>query len=152
MTHLTSTARGKRFYQSALRLMKQGGDEGEAYKLLVASLKERDARAAYALATWYLYGRFLSVNKRRARDLLIIASNGGIADAAFDLAVMYERGDGIKKDTKKAARYYLRSFLLGNKDSGASVARLFYWGIGVEVNRGIAKEFVDTKSNCKRSR
>lgn len=141
MTSLNATAKGKRLYQSALRVMKKSGDEREAHKLLVASLDEGDARAAYALATWYLYGRFLKVNKRKARDLLTIAADNGIPDAAFDLAVMYENGEGIKKDKRKAARYYLRSFLLGDKSSGIAVARLFYWGIGVEVNRGIAKEF-----------
>lgn len=143
MTRVIVTARSKRLYQTALRVMKQSGDERKAYKLLIASLKEGDARAAYALATWYLYGKFLNKNKRKARELLVIASDGGIADASFDLAVMYESGDGIRKDTKKAARYYFRSFLLNDKRSYDSVARLFYWGIGVEMNRGIAKELVN---------
>ena len=68
------------------------------------------------------------------------AADAGHPDAAFELAICYENGEGAKKNPSKAASYYLRAYLLGRPDGAIEVSRLFYWGIGVQRNRALASE------------
>lgn len=113
----------------------------KAYPLLLKAMEAGDYRAYYALGTWYLYGRHVEVNAKKAVKLFKQAAAHDIADAAFDLAVCYEKGEGVKKDLAKAAGLYLRAHRCGDTSAAVELRRIFYWGIGVEKNRAIAEEF-----------
>src|ERR1700761_9323623 len=98
-------------YERALKLAR--GPEGESrvvFDLLTASHNEGDARATYALATWFLHGSlFTPINKKKAVALLKVVAKAGVADAAFDLAVSYEIGEGIAKSPKLAFEMHVRA-------------------------------------------
>ena len=139
-----SSSLGK--YERALRLAKKTGKSPPkaAYNLLVAADNEGDARATYALATWYLFGSaFTPVRKGEAIRLLKKATNGGVADAAHDLAVAYEKGDGVKKSLKQAFELNMYAALLGDAQSFYEVGRMYFYGIGVSRNRRLAKYWLE---------
>lgn len=128
-------------YKSALKRMRRNGDPARAYELLQAAAADGDGYSLYAIATWRLHGFFLKKNLREATRLLRKAADAQVAFACFDLAVCYEQGDGLKKDLSKAAKYYLRAFLLGDRSAAGAIERLFYW-YGDEISlRAISKEF-----------
>jgi TPR repeat protein len=108
-------------------------------KLLETAHEAGDARATYALATWYLHGKHFKKNVRKSVSLLRKAASQDLPDALFDLAVCYERGEGMKSNAKKAAELYLRAALHGEMQSIYEVGRCYYYGIGVHADRDIAR-------------
>ncbi len=128
-------------YEQALRLAeKQKPPSKRAYELLLVADKEGDPRATYALATWYLHGSaFTPVNKKRAVQLLRAASKGGVADAAHDLAVAYETGDGVRKSLTLAFESNVLAALLGDSQAFYEVGRMYFHGIGTPRNRRLAR-------------
>lgn len=67
--------------------------------------------------------------------LLKKAAAKGIADAAFDLAVSYERGEGILKDQSRAFQLYKKAAQLGSHQSEYEIGRCCFYGIGVPKDR-----------------
>ena len=128
-------------YDRALQLAQETSEPTrEAYDLLITTEKESDPRASYALATWYLHGsKFTAVNKKRAVQLLKKSAKGGVADAAHDLAVAYEKGDGVDKSPELAFESNVLAALLGDAQSFYEVGRMYFHGIGVAKNRRLAK-------------
>ena len=56
---------------------------------------------------------------------LKIAADGGIADAQYDLAVLYETGEqGLKKSTKQAYYWYEKAAKGGNEKAKAWLAKV----------------------------
>jgi TPR repeat protein len=106
--------------------------------LLTAAHEAGDARATYALATWYLHGHFFKKDIRKSIALLKESAQFNVPEALFDLAVCYEKGAGVAKNERKAIQLYLRAALHGEKQSVYEVARCYYHGIGVNQDRQIA--------------
>jgi uncharacterized protein len=73
--------------------------------------------------------------------LLRKAAKADIAEAAFDLAICYERGEGVRKSELKAMALLMRGFALGDLESGQELERLLYWGDASVRNRALSKEF-----------
>ena len=138
-------------YDKALSLMNQGADPGKAYPLLVKAMEAGDYRAHYAIGTWYLYGKHVKASVKKAVGLFKLAADHDVGDAAFDLAVCYEKGEGVKQDLAKAAAFYLRALRCGDDSAAEELRRMFYWGIGVEKNRAIAEEFSKLPASRKSS-
>lgn len=134
-----------KLYDKALALMNKGAPPDKAYPLLLGAMDAGDYRAHYALGTWYLYGRHVKASNKKAVRLFKQAAENDVAEAAFDLAVCYEKGEGVKKDLPKAAAFYLRALRCGDESAAEELRRMFYWGFGVEKNRMIASEFAALK-------
>lgn len=132
-------------YDQALNLANSGvpGSEVKAFRLLEEASKAGDYRATYAIGTWYLYGKVVRKNVRKALEFFRTAAENGIPEAAFDLAVSYETGVGIKQNESMAAAYYLLALKNGLPDGAIELHRMFYWGIGVTRNRKVAMVFED---------
>lgn len=133
-------------YDAALRIAKTVDSPKEmasVVKLLEAAHKDGDRRATYALGTWYFHGKLFDKNEKNGFLLMLQAADSFIPDACFDVAVSYETGKGVRKNIKKAGIYYLRAMMLGEKQSIGEVGRLFYWGIGFQKNRDVAKELLN---------
>ncbi len=129
-------------YEKALDLY-ETGSEDKVFELLLSSHSDGDFRATYALATWYLHGRFVRVDLKKAIKFLKLAAENHIADAQHDLAVSYEKGVGIEKNECKAFEFYLKAALNGDIQSIYEVGRCFYYGIGTEENRALAEIFLE---------
>lgn len=133
-----------RRYDDALKIARRkSADLDRVASLLNAAHQAGDARATYALATWYLHGRLFKKSVRKAVVLLREAAQRNVADALYDLAVCYEEGTGVRKNAKKAAELYVRAALEGEKQSIYEVGRCYHYGIGVAKDRSIARVWLD---------
>lgn len=131
-------------YDRALRKASQPNADFPSVRLLLEAAHEKgDARATYALATWYLHGRCFRRNLQKAVVMLRSAAARNNGDALYDLAVCYEIGTGVRKSVRKAAELYLRAALQGEKQSIYEIGRCYHHGIGVEKDRIIAKVWLD---------
>lgn len=81
--------------------------------------------------------------------LLREAAGGDHAEAAYDLAVCYEKGTGVAKSEKKAARFYLQAALLGDKQALYEIGRCYWHGLGVKRDRSIAGVWLDQAAKFK---
>lgn len=115
--------------------------------LLENAYRSGDPKAAYALGTWYFHGKLFKQDKKKGFLLMLEAADSFVSDACFDVAVSYETGEGIRKNIRKAVIYYFRAMMLGEKQSITEIGRIFYWGIGVNKNRDIAKELLNFQSS-----
>lgn len=128
-------------YELALEAATSSNPDWELAKSLLEEAHQKgDHRASYALATWYLYGHGgYPIKLSKAIKMLKLAAEADIAPAHFDLAVSYETGNGIRKNTQAAYRHFLAAALNGDNDSYAEVGRCLYHGIGVARDRKSAE-------------
>jgi len=124
-------------------LAKPGYDAPSAIELLKRADADGDGEAAYALGTWHLFGKHVPKDYKRAAGYLKRAADRDYPSAAFDLAISYEKGAGVKQDAAKAFGLYMKASLLGDRDAMYEVGRCFYWGIGTEKDRHAAKVWFD---------
>jgi TPR repeat protein len=128
-------------YDTALAEMQSdAANTTKATALLCEAHAAGDPRAAYALGTWYLRGLPPTITKDTPRAVTLIkeAAEAGVADALYDLAVLYETGEGVDQDEMLAFRNYLSAALRGEQQSIYEVGRCYEHGIGVERDREIA--------------
>lgn len=132
-----NTAR-KTYLLSLSMAKKKNADLASVGKKLqvAASLGSTDAN--YALATWYLHGKFFPKNWPKAIRYLKRAVAGGNSSACFDLAVCYETGRGAVQNKKKAFDLYLEAAMRGDVAAHQEVARCYWHGYGTRKNRVIA--------------
>lgn len=85
-------------YERALKLASaRKPNFAEAHKFLLKAEQFQHGDATYALATWHLFGVQVAKNLKKGIVLLKRATRRGSADAAFDLAIAYERGEVVEK-------------------------------------------------------
>lgn len=136
--------KGVRLYKKALKLAQKGeSDLKQIFTLLTESDELGCIDASYALATWYLFGKFVGKNFKKAVIYLAKASEFNHPHACFDLAICYETGKGVKRNKMEAFRLYLKAALLGERQSLYEVGRCFYYGIGIEKNQEVANVWLE---------
>ena len=113
-------------------------DLGQVYHLLNAAADLGNSDANYAIATWYLHGKYLRKDVKKGVSFLLIAIEKDHPSALFDMAICYEKGLGIRSNKRKAFECYLKAFLYGDIKSAFEVGRCYYYGIGVSKNRKLA--------------
>lgn len=121
--------------------MESSGNVEKAFRLLSSASEDGDAYAQYALGTWYLHGFFVKKSARQAVKLLRKAAQANVSSAAFDLAVCYELGQGVRQSMDRATALYLRAFLLGDIDAAIELERVLYWEPDLKAGRNLSKEF-----------
>ena len=133
-------------YDEALSLARgQNPDLLQVLAMLEGALSQGDARAAYALGTWYIHGKepALRKNLKEGVRLLRVAAAAGVPDALYDLAVCYQKGAGVVKNELRAVILYLEAGLRGEAGALKEVGRCFYHGYGVARNTKVARVFLD---------
>jgi TPR repeat protein len=66
------------------------------------------------------------------------AAKKGISVAQFNLALMYEYGEGVTADSGQAFFWYLKAAKKGNEAAQHNLAVLYFKGSGVERNLTLA--------------
>jgi TPR repeat protein len=112
-------------------------------KKLHQAIEMGSYEACYALGSWYLHGKNVEKNLKKAVAYFKKASEGNVVRAFFDLAVSYETGIGVKKDPKKALEFYLKAAVWGDQQSFYEIGRCYYYGIGIEKNKRIGKIWLE---------
>ena len=67
-----------------------------------------DPRAAYALGEYYDDHWYFSSNYKKAFKYYLFSAEQVVPEAQFNVANMYEHGDGVKKDLTQSVRSYLQ--------------------------------------------
>ena len=80
----------------------------KAKKIFEELYREGDARGAYALGEFYDDYPFIRTNYKKAAEFYLYAAKRGVPEAQYNIANMYERGDGVKKDIVQSVRWYLQ--------------------------------------------
>ena len=68
----------------------------------------KDPRAAYALGEYYDDHWYFSRNYKKAFKYYLFSAERGVPEAQFNVANMYEHGDGVRKDLTQSVRWYLQ--------------------------------------------
>ncbi|MEA2720308.1 MAG: uncharacterized protein QOJ39_2172 [Candidatus Eremiobacteraeota bacterium] len=115
-------------------------DVAKALGLLERAHEAGDARATYALGTWYLHGKepHVPVDAGIALEYIAKAASARVPDALYDLAVSYEKGGVVALNAVLAFQYYLRAALRGDNQSVNEVGRCYRNGIGVATDSELA--------------
>ena len=138
--------KGVKLYNKAVSLA-QGKNPNlkEVFNLLMQSFDLGNYKAAYALATWYLFGKLVNRDYKKACYYLSFAIKGNLPEAYYDLAVCYEGGKGVKKNTHQAFLYYLKAALLGDNEAKSEVCRCYYYGIGINKDLEVYSIWAESK-------
>lgn len=137
-----ASVKGRSEYKRALDEARgKSPDLNLVLDLLKRSIAKGNADATYALATWYLFGKGVRRDYRKAAELLKQCADS-VAGASYDLAVCYEKGKGVDKNMMLAFEYYMRSAFLGDAQGYFEVGRCFFYGIGTERNRRVGDLWV----------
>jgi TPR repeat protein len=118
-------------------------DAPKALRLLQRAVAKGDPNAALALATWYHFGEHVPKDFVKGVDLLKVAAAANVPIALYNLAVSYEKGEGIRKSEKRAYEHYLRAAVWGEEQSVHEVGRCLFYGIGVARDRRLAQIWLD---------
>ena len=141
---IKSKSPGKEIYEKALTLARlKSADLSEVRRLLEEATELGFGPATYALATWYLFGKTVVEDHKKAVELLQKAVALGEASAMFDLAVCFENGAGVKRNVRKSIEFYVMAALHGDKQAMRAVGRCYWHGIGRATDRTMAKIWLD---------
>lgn len=121
------------------RLDEAPANYAAAYRHLQTAAELGDAEATYAIGTWHLFGTYLERDVTKAFMLIKAAADSDYPPALFDLATMFEKGEGTAKSEGAAFECYMRAALLGDKQAPAEVSRCWYYGIGIKKNERLAE-------------
>lgn len=136
--------KGESYFNRATKeLLKNNPNIVLAVSWMEKSFELKYPLSFYAMGTWYFHGKYYKKNLRKGIELWKLAAKHNINWALFDLAVSYEKGVGVSKNTKKAFTHYLKAALMGNIDSYVAVGRCYAYGIGVKRDRKIADIWLD---------
>ncbi len=108
--------------------------EAEAFK--------GNAEAQHDLAVIYTAGRDnVPQNFERAAYWFEKASNQGIANARYNLGVLYHQGLGVDQDLEKAIDWYQQAAALGHGEAQYNLGIAYIEGIGVQYDPSLAAQY-----------
>lgn len=110
-----------------------------AYELFLEASNAGNPKATYALATWHHFGNEVVIKDDKvAVSLLKSVKNSNIAEVNFHLALAYDRGWGVRRDSRKAFSFYVRAALLGDKGACDQVSQYYSEGKYVSFDKSLA--------------
>lgn len=133
------------FYDLALDIAENvPSDVSRAMILLKDAVDQGDPRAMYAIATWKIHGMPPDIEQdtREGIRLMKLAAKHPIAEALFDLAVIYDHGVLIRRNVKKAFSLYARAALLGDTESCAQLSQFYREGKTVDYDEDLAEAWL----------
>lgn len=109
------------------------GQEVQAFRSCLPLAQAGDPEAAFVLARLYALG----VDGKAPEwgnvvEWLSISAGAGHAEAAYNLAIAYQKGKGAAADLQQSLKYYRQSAELGNPKAMRNLAMLYEKGEGVE--------------------
>ena len=89
-------------------------------------------KSLYKIGEIYYYGDYgLSRNFKKAFYWYEKAANNGFANAQYNLALMYKKGEGVLRDYKKALYWYRKAANSGLAEAQSNLALMYDEGKGV---------------------
>jgi uncharacterized protein len=140
-----SEDKAEALFDRARKMMDDRAPTADIVSVLQQAIDAGSPGAAYALATWYLYGKDGIVPKDfgKAVELLQAAAETHYVDALYDLAVCYANGEAVEKSPEKAFELYLQAALHGDAKAIFKVGRSYFYGHGVAQDQRVANIWLD---------
>ena len=128
-------------YLVALRLARRpNADNKRVLSLLTEAAEAGSGEAAVAIASWYVHGKYVSKNLKRATEWFAMAARLGCADGYYGIAVAHHLGKGgMTKNLRMAFENYLCAALRGEANAIREVGRCYWHGYGVKRDHGLAE-------------
>lgn len=120
-----------------VELMEKARKYEEAEKFDDAVSFYKDASILGDIEAAYRIAQIFSQDELRLSESIewyIIAAERGHNKAQNNLGYMYEHGEGVNKDLKKALYWYEKSAMSGNRNAQHNLAFFYYKGAGTLVN------------------
>jgi TPR repeat protein len=109
---------------------------------------EGDAEAQHDLAAIYTAGHGgVKQDFERAAMWFREASDNGIANARYNLGVLYHQGLGVKRDLGKALYWYREAATLSHPEAQYNLGIAYIEGIGTEYNAPMAASYFQRAAN-----
>lgn len=107
------------------------------------------AEAQHDLAALYTAGHDgVTQDYERAAFWFRKAADNGIANAAYNLGVLYHQGLGLKKDMKEAIRWYKTAAGKGHPEAQYNLGIAFIEGIGVPYDPQAAAKYFESAASA----
>lgn len=111
----------------------------ESIRAIEVKALRGDANAQHDLAAIYTAGQAgTKVNYGLAAKWFEEAAHNGVANAQYNLGVLYHQGLGVKKETAKAMQMYRVAANSGHPEAQYNLGIAYVEGVGVEYNPQIA--------------
>ncbi len=81
--------------------------------------------AAPRVQLYMAYAQFKMAHHQRAREMWLHIGGSGRAEAAFNLAILYEQGLGVEKDPQQALDYYLQAANAGSRAAAFQLGLIY---------------------------
>lgn len=119
---------------------------------LVAAIEEKalsgNAEAQHDLAAIYTAGHGgVKQNFERAAIWFREASDNGIANARYNLGVLYHQGLGVKRDLNRALYWYREAATLSHPEAQYNLGIAYIEGIGTQYNAPMAASYFERAAN-----
>jgi hypothetical protein len=82
----------------------------------------------------YFNGQGVDQDDMEAARWYKMAAEQGLANAQYNLGVMYAAAQGVDKDDKEAVRWYRAAAEQGHSDAGFNLAVMYATGHGVDMD------------------
>ncbi|WP_062062361.1 tetratricopeptide repeat protein [Cellvibrio sp. OA-2007] len=117
--------------QQAEELLENGEVEA-LYELLAPYLEQNDAYAQFLYSSFSLESSGETDEQFEARSMTLLerASEGGVAEASYRLAVIYLYGDVADNNAKSSSEYFERAIAQGHAHSKFTYGFNLYYGSG----------------------
>ncbi len=115
----------------------------EKFKKLLEDAKTGDPVAQNGLGVMYYTGEAISKtpsgqvlnnDPELAAGWFFRAAEQGLADAQFNLGLMYANGEGVEKDMMQAVELFKKAAEQGHVDAQNNLGAMYFTGEGVERN------------------
>lgn len=104
--------------------------------------------AQHDLAAIYTAGRAgVTQNFEHAAQWFREAADQKVANAAYNLGVLYHQGLGVDKDLERAIYWYREAAELGHPEAQYNLGISYIEGIGVDYNAPLAAAFFESSAN-----
>lgn len=113
----------------------------QAVVRLEALVREHNPKAMYRLGMLHWDGHGVLMDKERAIQLLQAAADGGILNAAYNMAVAYDNGYVVGKSPYQSFAYYMQAARLGKVEAIHAIGSFYNWGEGVNQNHVKARHW-----------
>jgi TPR repeat protein len=105
---------------------------------------DRSAEAQHDLAALYTSGQAgVDQNYERAAFWFRQAAGQGIANAAYNLGVLYQQGLGQEQDLQRALDWYRRAAMMNHPEAQYNLGIAYIEGVGTRYNPAMAAAFFE---------
>jgi TPR repeat protein len=106
--------------------------------LWIRKAAKHDSAHALSWLGWNLLAGGAAKDRKRGFEMVLAAASRGEPFAQYAVGVCYEKGEGVRVDTRAAFRWYLRAAKRGYAPAADELSRVYGTGAGVRMNKAKA--------------